>query len=112
MTPREALMTRLLALAGMIATAEEDALQATLELAEVKAQLDEREGALLIAGVPGKNEPERKAHLSALCRDLENALRTAQEAQQRASMRLRALTAEAGILKAVGRLCAPEGDDA
>jgi chromosome segregation ATPase len=101
---RAGLVSRLLDLASEIAAAEEDACQAGLELAEVKAQLDERETALLIAGVPGSNTEQRKAHLSALCADCESAVRSAQERQQGAAMRLRTLHAEASILKACARL--------
>jgi hypothetical protein len=123
MITREALITRLLALAGLvsrlldlaseIAAAEEDACQAAIELAAAKATLEAAEHACYLgSGVEGRNAEERKARVHAATLPAQDACQDALEAHQRASMRLRVLMSESSILRAVSRLRAAGDDDA
>ena len=107
---RAGLVSRLLDLASLIATAEEDACRTALDLAAAKEALEGSEAARTMGGLEGKNADERKAFLFLVTQEPRDALRTAQEAHQRASMHLRALTAASSILRAVSRLVA-SGDD-
>ena len=112
MTTREGLALRLFELIGRIEAAEEEACQTAIDLAAAKEALEGIEAARTMGGLEGKNADERKAYLFLFTQDHRDALRTAQEAHQRASMNLRALTAASSILRACARLVASGDDDA
>jgi len=103
---------RLQELVGHLQAAEEEACQAGIELAVTKADLEGAEAARTLGGLEGRNAEERKAFLFLFTQEHRDAHQAAQGRQQGAAMRLRVLHAEASILKAVSRLCAPEEDDA
>ena len=103
---------RLMELIGHLQAAEEEACQAGIDLATAKEGLEGAEAARTLGGLEGKNAEERKAFLFLFTQEHRDAHQAAQEAHQRAAMRLRVVMAEASILKAVSRLLEGKEDDA
>jgi hypothetical protein len=100
------LVDRLLHLPGALRTAEEELLEAAAHYAEARLALECRESDLLIRGVEGANEAQRKARLHIGTLSAQEALQDAAHERDRCAAHLRTLQAELGALRDASRLLA------
>lgn len=104
MTTRTTLLARLESLPRDLRAAEEELLEAAGHYAEARLALECRESDLLIRGVEGANEAQRKARLHIGSLQHAEAVEDALMEKDRAALQVRCLGFELRALEAISRL--------